>query len=78
MESRKVIKATEEKPSFQPSLLKDNKTQSLKVEETDFSEVKRRLDPRESILMTDERKKKSNPNQGTREEATELWYFTHI
>lgn len=78
MESRKVIEAKEEKPPFQQSILKDDEAQTIEVEKTDFSEVKRSLDARESILITGKRKKKSNSNRTRRKEATEPWFFTHV
>ena len=78
MVSRNVIEVNEEKPLFQLFFLKDDEDQRVEVEEIDFRGVKKRLEQGESVFITRKRKQKLNTGLVAREDASELWYFSHI
>jgi len=78
---RNVVEVDEEKPLFQVFFLKDDEYQSVEVkevEEIDFEEVKKRLEQGESVFITRKRKQRLNKTLVAREDAAELWYFSHI
>ena len=78
---RNVIEVNEEKPLFQLFFLKDDEDQRVEVEEVeeiDFRGVKKRLEQGESVFITRKRKQKLNTGLVAREDASELWYFSHI
>ena len=78
---RNVMEANEEKTVFQLFFLKDDEDQSIEVvavEEIDFAEVKKHIEPGESVFITRKRKQKLNSNLIASEEATEPLYFSHI
>lgn len=78
---RKPIEANEKKPLFQLFFLKDDKDQSVEVEELDeidFEEIERRLKQGESVFITRRRKHKLGMSLVAGEDAAEPWYFTRI
>ena len=50
----------------------------IEVDKIDFSEVKRRLEKRESVFITHRRKKKSGQGLVASRETEDQWYFTHM
>lgn len=81
MISRNFVENDEEKPLFQLFFLRNNENQSVIVEEVDkinYRKVKERLEQGDSIFITLKRKEKVEASLVERDQAAELWYFSHI
>jgi len=79
--SRNFAEINAEKSLFQASFLKNNKKQSVEVEEVediDLGKVKEHLEQGESVFITLKHKKKLKPRLVKGEATEEPWYFTHI
>ena len=79
--SRNFVEIDEEKPLFQLFFLRNNKNQSVEVEEVeeiDFRKVKKHLAQGESVFITLKRKEKLETGLVEEEGAAEPWYFTHV
>jgi len=79
--SKNFVEIDEEKLLFQLFFLRNNKNQSVKVEEVeeiDFEEVKKHLEQGESVFITRKRKQKLNTTLVAREDAAEPWYLSRI
>ena len=66
---------------FKLLFLKDDEDQSVEVEEVeeiDFRIVEKHLAQGESVFITPKRAQKLNNSLVAWEDATELWYFSHI
>ena len=78
---RKAVELDKEKPIFQLFFLKNDKNQSVNVEEVeeiDFRIVKNRLEKGESVFISRKRKQKLNTTLVAKEDSAEPWYFSHI
>ena len=78
---KKIIQVNEERQIFQLFFLRNNKNQSVEVEEVqeiDFRKVKEHLIQGESVFITPKRKVRLETGLVEGEGAAEPWYFTHV
>jgi hypothetical protein len=79
--SRNAVEIDEERPLFQVFFLRDNKNQSVEVEEVeeiDFGRVKVRLEQGESVFITTKCKEKVGSRLVKKDTAEEPWYLTRV
>jgi hypothetical protein len=77
---RNGVNVDEETSLFQLFFLREDKNQSVDVEEVekiDFRRVKERLERGESVFIKRVRKQLFSTTFPAREETTKPWYFTH-
>ena len=81
MISRNFVENDEQKTLFQLFFLRNNKNQSVIVEEVDeidCSKVKERLEQGDSIFITHKCRKKAEITLIEQDKEAELGYFPHI